>query len=343
MVALAMLVGSSGCYYDQLQQCQRALRTMTEAREKAQNDLLDCQQELKQKDTQIESLKNEAETRDRSLASLTAENEGLRSALAEAQGIAKEMAGKQLGPVTIINRTLPPEVVSALRDLAKDHPEALEFDEKTGSVRWKSDLLFPLGSDQVSNTDQIQDALRRFAEIVKSPAARDLELVIVGHTDTTRIAKTETLREHKTNWHLSAHRAIAVMRMLANLGVIENRMGVMGYGELRPIADNSTPEGKTRNRRVEIYLVQKGSITGTGSTGVYNSDESGPFVKPSEVGGTGSRSGRTPARAANRGGNTRAPARPAARPPVAPPAGTETTEESSPAPAPPPADPGTAQ
>jgi hypothetical protein len=149
----------------------------------------------------------------------------------------------------------------------------------------------------MTTSARVQEALGKFAEIVNSPAASGLELVIVGHTDTTRIAKPETLREHKTNWHLSAHRAIAIMRLLTSAGVGELRMGVMGYGELRPIADNGSEEGKAKNRRVEIYLVPKGSITGTGSAGVHNNEQTGPFVRPSEVGGTPRR---TPARTTDR-------------------------------------------
>lgn len=295
-VAMGVLMGGSGCYYDQWKQCERSLRSMTEAREQAMNDLLDAQHMLKQKDTQIESLQNQLTTKEQIVASLTAENEGLRAALAEAQGIAKTMADKQIGDVNFISRQLPPEVDSALAELARQYPGILE---KIGnSVRWKSDLLFPLGSDQMTVSAEVQEALRKFADIVNSPAAAGLELVIVGHTDTTRIAKPETLREHKTNWHLSAHRAIAVMRLLAGLSVGEMRMGVMGYGELRPIAENSTEAGKARNRRVEIYLVPKGAITGTESPNVQSTNETGPFVKPAEL-GTAPR--RAPSAAAPRG------------------------------------------
>ncbi len=327
LMALAMLVAGSGCYYDEWRNAQAALRRQTEAREQAQLELLDAQQMNKQKDTQIEALQNQLETKDRNITNLEAQVQGLKQALDQAHGIATAMAEKQIGGLTIINRQLPPEVDTALNKLMEQYPDLLE---KIGnSIRWKSDLLFPLGSDQMTASDRVQEALRKFAEIVKSPAAQDLELIIVGHTDTTRIAKPETLKEHKTNWHLSAHRAIAIMRLLSNLGVAEMRMGVMGYGELRPIADNSSEQGKSRNRRVEIYLVPKGSITGTGSAGVYNSDQAGPFVKPAEVGGTAPREPGTPARTPGaRGPATRPPRTPApALAPAVPSSETETPSE----------------
>jgi len=44
------------------------------------------------------------------------------------------------------------------------------------------------------------------------------------------------------------------MQLLASQGVGYERLGVMGYGEHRPIAENTTTEGKTKNRRVEVFL-----------------------------------------------------------------------------------------
>jgi chemotaxis protein MotB len=173
--------------------------------------------------------------------------------------------------VTIIERTLPEKVDEALQALQEKYPNLLEYDAKKGAVRWKSDLLFPLGSDQLSADPEVLQALKEFAAIVASPDAADLDVIIVGYTCTTPIAKPETRREHKTNWHLSAHRAISVMKMLGEQQIPMTRMGVMGYGEYRPIADNATKEGKAQNRRVEIYLVPAKSVQAIGQ-GVFEVD-----------------------------------------------------------------------
>jgi len=171
----------------------------------------------------------------------------------------------------------------ALSKLAQEYPEALEFDPKTGVVRWKADLLFPLGSDQLSDSSAITEPLRKFAEIVNSEKANGFDVVVVGHTCNTPIKKAGTLAEHRTNWHLSAHRSIAVMNMLGEQRVAMTRMGIMGYGEFRPIADNTTKEGKAKNRRVEIYLVPKESVQGVGM-GVFQQKDKGlAYVKPTEL------------------------------------------------------------
>lgn len=290
-LAIVSLMGGTGCYYDQWQDAMTSLRTAQEDLSRAKTDLLDCEHMNKQKDTQIASLRNQNETLEQAKASLQAENASLRDALAKAQAIMEKSIGQPIPPMNIYTRDLPQKVSDALDEFIRKHPDIVE--RVGNAVRWKADLLFPLGSDQLATSADIQGALREFAQIVNLPEAAELDLVVVGHTCTTPIRKPETLKDHKTNWHLSAHRAIAVMRLLSDVGVGESRIGVMGYGELRPIADNSTPEGKERNRRVEIFLVPKGSVQGVSAApGVYTSETAGVFVKPGEAGTADGSSGR---------------------------------------------------
>jgi chemotaxis protein MotB len=132
------------------------------------------------------------------------------------------------------------------------------YDSTRGTIQWKADLLFAIGSDVVKNSSI--DALQGFTQVIMSPAAADFEVLVVGHTDSQRIVRTATKAKHPTNWHLSAHRAIAVAFALQKYGYPAGRAGVMGYGEYRPVADNATEAGKSQNRRVEIYLVPRGAI-----------------------------------------------------------------------------------
>lgn len=73
-----------------------------------------------------------------------------------------------------------------------------------------------------------------------------------GHTDSIPI---RTLR-YESNWHLSTARALTVAYHLMQRGVPESQLAVRGFGPQRPIAPNSTPEGRARNRRVEIVLTE---------------------------------------------------------------------------------------
>lgn len=184
---------------------------------------------------------------------LRAENARLDEQLKREQGLTNTALAKGWSDPQVIQITkLPPELDNALKEFAAHNP-SVEYLPHRGSVRWKSDLTFALGSDSVR--DAVQSPLREFAEIVNSPAAQDFEVVIVGHTDNVPIRASN--KEHKTNWHLSTHRAIAVMFALNRFGVAHERIGCMGYGEHRPREANPATGGNEKNRRVEIFLVSK--------------------------------------------------------------------------------------
>ncbi|MBN2377958.1 MAG: OmpA family protein [Sedimentisphaerales bacterium] len=162
---------------------------------------------------------------------------------------------EQLGQIA-----LPPELSSKLADWAQQvGTDLVTFDEKTGIVRFKSDLLFEKGSDTVQAN--VIGQLGALAEILNSDSAQNFDVLVVGHTDDIPIKKAETLAMHPSNWHLSAHRAIAVQKILTQAQLAPTRTAVMGMGQYRPIEPNAAGEkGNPKNRRVEIYIVPAGSI-----------------------------------------------------------------------------------
>ena len=83
--------------------------------------------------------------------------------------------------------------------------------------------------------DQMLDLMQRNA---------DLKVEIQGHTD--NVGKPDA------NMRLSEERARAVMKALVDRGVAADRMTAKGYGDTQPVADNSTDEGRAKNRRVEL-------------------------------------------------------------------------------------------
>lgn len=70
---------------------------------------------------------------------------------------------------------------------------------------------------------------------------------IIGHTDNTGVTYKNNL--------LSLSRAKAVFRELNKLGISSNKMKAIGKGESVPRADNSTPEGQEKNRRIEFKII----------------------------------------------------------------------------------------
>ncbi len=91
--------------------------------------------------------------------------------------------------------------------------------------------------------------LRKVADLLaKHP---DLKIQVIGHTDNVPI---HTL--FPSNWELSTARALAAVHFLTEkAGVAPQRVGAVGYGEYRPIADNSTAEGRAKNRRIAITIL----------------------------------------------------------------------------------------
>jgi len=301
-VAALIVSMNAGCYYDQFLQEQRANRVL-------QDDLHDAESMNQQLNTKIDSLNGQLAANKQTIDSLTAENESLRDKWGKAMAALEKMAGKGIETPVVVNQVLPPALDEALKKFAAENPDLVEYLPEKGAVRWKADLIFPLGSDVLR--ESVAEPLRKFAEIVRSPAAEKFDVIVVGHTCTTPIKRAETLREHKSNWHLSAHRAISVMKALAGDGVPEAKMGVMGYGEWRPIAPNDTEANKARNRRVEIFLVSSDKVTTVGTAGTYETtDRNMSFVKPADF-GCAAKVASPPARTAPKANARKAKASPA--------------------------------
>jgi len=151
---------------------------------------------------------------------------------------------------------LPVELSTKLEDFAKDK-ELVTFDSEHGIVKFKSDLLFEPGSDEV--TPSSIEAVKSLCSILNLKEANKFDIIVAGHTDNIPIAKPATRQKHPTNWHLSADRAISVLKVMENNRVNPERLSVRGFSKYRPVAPNKpNNKGNPENRRVEIYIVPKG-------------------------------------------------------------------------------------
>jgi len=248
----------SGCVsLSEHKRVQAANRTLQAEKEALHQELFDERSVTDNLRTRISSLEREGMTSSELLANLRSENDLLDEFRRSAQGTLEDMQKRQ-SLANLGVPFLPPALDTELKRFADAYPSEVVYDAAHGTVKWKGDLLFPLGSAEVKPGSL--DALRSFAEVLKSPAAVDFEAVIVGHTDNKPVQRPETRQKHPTNWHLSAHRAIAVGDVLQKYGYQSDRVGIMGCSEFRPVAENSSEAGQSNNRRVEIYLVPRGSI-----------------------------------------------------------------------------------
>jgi outer membrane protein OmpA-like peptidoglycan-associated protein len=107
-----------------------------------------------------------------------------------------------------------------------------------------SDVSFNVGRADIQ--PNLRPILDRFATTLRdNPGTK---VTIIGHTDSSG--------SDAINNPLSVNRAASVRDYLVARGVAANRIAIDGRGSREPVADNSTAEGRAKNRRVEIYVAQ---------------------------------------------------------------------------------------
>jgi chemotaxis protein MotB len=120
----------------------------------------------------------------------------------------------------------------------------------------QSELFFDTGKADLkpeaqAELDKVATALLGLEKQI--PSNIPWVLRVDGHTDSRPI----TGGQFKSNWDLSAARAISVVRYLIDKGVAPKRLVAAGFGEFQPVALGNTEEDYRRNRRIEFKLTEK--------------------------------------------------------------------------------------
>ncbi|HAF07773.1 MAG: Flagellar motor rotation protein MotB [candidate division TA06 bacterium 32_111] len=141
---------------------------------------------------------------------------------------------------------------SLLNAIKSPKSEVKRIDSKDLETRipiLSDDLFNPGGYNLTKNGKGL---LKKFSEVLLKDG--DVEIIVEGHTDNDKIgSKMKNLIP--TNWELSALRAINVLKFLKDsLKIKDKNLSAVAYGSSRPVADNSTPEGKKQNRRIELVI-----------------------------------------------------------------------------------------
>lgn len=138
------------------------------------------------------------------------------------------------------------------RSLTQDEMQDLDIQVLKGVVHISLDdrMLYRSGSFEV--TEQAGEILSKIARIIID--YEDYNVMVEGNTDTDPISRPNI----RNNWDLSVLRGSSVVQALQrNYGVDPQRLTAAGRGEYNPIATNSTPEGRARNRRTQIIITPK--------------------------------------------------------------------------------------
>jgi len=110
-------------------------------------------------------------------------------------------------------------------------------------------ILFDSGSATLKQENE-----ETLVKIAKTISTLDNYIRIEGHTDNRPISNSI----YPSNWELSAARASSVVRLFVEKGnITPDKLVAVGYGEFKPIGDNSTEEGRAQNRRIDIIILSE--------------------------------------------------------------------------------------
>jgi chemotaxis protein MotB len=120
------------------------------------------------------------------------------------------------------------------------------------SVEVAEQIFFDSGRAALKSSGK--EVLKQVGEALKSYDKKIIR--VVGYTDNVPISQA-IQNVYPTNWELSVARATNVVRFLQEVGVPPERLVASGRGEYAPVAPNDTPEGRQKNRRIEIMLIDQ--------------------------------------------------------------------------------------
>jgi chemotaxis protein MotB len=142
------------------------------------------------------------------------------------------------------------ELEDKLKNEINDKEVTVQRLQKGLVITFVSEVLFDSGKADLRKDSY--EKLNKVASVI-STVVPDLNVGIEGHTDNQPIKHSGW----KSNWELSAHRALSVLHYLTEQNIAPERLAAIGYGEYRPVESNDTKEGRQKNRRVEIVILPK--------------------------------------------------------------------------------------
>ena len=144
---------------------------------------------------------------------------------------------------------LSEEITEAVQSLIDDDLIKVKKTDFWLEIDIKSSILFTSGGAQLS--EDAEDVLATIARLLNT-YPNDLQ--VEGFTDDRPISS----KQFPSNWELSSSRAASVVHLFEDEGIDPKRMQAIGYGQYRPIADNTTREGRNENRRVNLVVLGEG-------------------------------------------------------------------------------------
>jgi len=134
--------------------------------------------------------------------------------------------------------------------------DPVKVTQQVGSITLTSsaDAMFPSGDWQLPTNAPLLDKM-----VPTLSKFQTTKIIVRGYTDNMPIGQPLQAAGVTDNLDLSARRAMSVARYLVAHGVNPNLLSAQSFGATNPVAPNDTPDGRAKNRRVEIMLIGVGS------------------------------------------------------------------------------------
>jgi chemotaxis protein MotB len=174
----------------------------------------------------------------------------------------KGPGGAKILVKTADEKSEPPivELLPSLEVLSKE----LEQEIKSGklqmsmgarglTISFTQAALFPSGEDVIA-----RDTYPSIRKIANAMSQIPNPVRMEGHTDAVPIHNSR----FKSNWELSAARSIALLELFTSFDVSRERLSIAGYADTAPLEGNETEEGRARNRRVDIIILNQTGLKG---------------------------------------------------------------------------------
>jgi chemotaxis protein MotB len=141
------------------------------------------------------------------------------------------------------------QAAEQLRTALAEDPVVITQQVVSVSLASSADAMFPSGGWQIpSNAPLLNKMLPTLSKL------QNTKIVVGGYTDNIPIGSELQAKGVSNNLDLSAERAVSVVNYLTSHGVKPDLISAQAFGETHPVAPNDTPEGRAKNRRVDITL-----------------------------------------------------------------------------------------
>jgi chemotaxis protein MotB len=225
-----------------------AVQELSETRQSladANTEVEDAQNEITQSNQKLMELRHQLDLASEELFDLHVKRQDLQQELVESNlqvELLRDLEEEQKKRDEIYS-----QFVSRLQEMIDAGELSVTIKNGRIVIELPDKILFDSGRAQLNHAGR--EALTQVASILTQ--FQDRRFQVEGHTDDRPIQSAL----YPSNWELSAARSLAVVHLLIETGMDPSNISAAGFGEFQPKADNTSPEGRQLNRRIEIVML----------------------------------------------------------------------------------------